>query len=284
MLAHLPSTKYLFFIWEFKMSNLIKYDAARYALEQAVSVDEVKDIRDKAQAMAAYAKQAKDTKLVEWATEIKVRAERKAGQMLAELNLKPGPKIIGSTLLPIDVSKTQSSRWQKLASVPDEQFEQAVSAAKEVAGEVTTAAMLRIERAQNSKPVKPEQPAPLLENEKKLSTGSSLNSANSEELYNPADHELQEAKDAINDLAEQNAALRYKLGASILDATEEEKQIIYDEMIELNFRIRALEAEVYAITTMRDALMRENAQMKKQILSQAGLIKKLGGNSNVKAA
>lgn len=141
------------------MSNLVKYDAARYALEQAVSVDEVKDIRDKAQAMAAYAKQAKDTKLVEWATEIKVRAERKAGQMLAELNLKPGPKTISSSVLPIDVSKTQSSRWQKLAAVPGDQFEQAVIAAKEVAGEVTTAAMLRIERAQNPKPVKPTEPA-----------------------------------------------------------------------------------------------------------------------------
>ena len=72
-------------------------------------------IRYKAQAMAAYAKQAKDTELVEWATEIKVRAERRVGQMLAEMELKPGPKIIGSSKLPIDISKTQTSRWQKLA-------------------------------------------------------------------------------------------------------------------------------------------------------------------------
>lgn len=89
------------------------------------------------------------------------------------------------------------------------------------------------------------------------------------------EHELQEAKDAINDLAEQNNVLRYKLGVSVLDITDEEKQIIYDEMIEINARIKSLEAELSAITSMRDALMRENAEMKKQLLSQRNQIKKL---------
>ena len=134
-------------------TGLAKYDAARYALSVAVEVDEVKDIRDKAAAMAAYARQAQDKELLQWATEIKVRAERRAGQMLAEMELKPGVKSIGNVAVPIPqtldeigISKNQSSRWQKLAAVSNEKFEEAVAAAKEVAGEVTTAYLLKVEK------------------------------------------------------------------------------------------------------------------------------------------
>ena len=134
-------------------TGLAKYDAARYALSVAVEVDEVKDIRDKAAAMAAYARQAQDKELLQWATEIKVRAERRAGQMLAEMELKPGVKSIGNVAVPIPqtldeigISKNQSSRWQKLAAVANEKFEEAVAAAKEVAGEVTTAYLLKVEK------------------------------------------------------------------------------------------------------------------------------------------
>ncbi len=155
------------------MTNLIKYNAARIALAEAHSVDEVKDIRDKYEAMAAYARQAKDTEMIQWVTEIKVRAERRAGQLLAEMPKAKGTQVNGGitggpivvppvndakTLDQMGVSKNDSSRWQKLAAVPEEQFEQAVAAAKDIAGEVTTAAMLRAAKA--NEPEKPATPKP----------------------------------------------------------------------------------------------------------------------------
>lgn len=132
--------------------KLVRYDAARVALAEATRVDEVKDIRDKAQAMAAYARQAKDTELVEWATEIKVRAERRAGELLRDMadngqranRGRPDNSDSVSHLSDLGVTAKQSERWQKLAAVSEEKFEQAVAAAKEIAGEVTTAALLRL--------------------------------------------------------------------------------------------------------------------------------------------
>jgi len=143
------------------MTQLIRYEAARNALQVASTVDEVKDIRDKSEAMAAYARQAKDTELLKWATEIKVRAERRAGQMLAEMPKNPGKLRNSSlshdatataeppTLDALGVTRSDSSRWQKLAAIDEEKFEAAVAAAKDLSGEVTTAAMLR---AANGKP------------------------------------------------------------------------------------------------------------------------------------
>ena len=135
-------------------TQLVRYEAARTALAEAHRVDEVKDIRDKAEAMAAYARQAKDQELILWATEIKVRAERKAGELLAQVPRQqssgrpPANSIDRQTdyqkaLADSGLTQSAAYQYERLAAMPEDHFETAVAMAKDTAGQVTTAFMLR---------------------------------------------------------------------------------------------------------------------------------------------
>lgn len=135
------------------MTALVRYEAARSALAEAHRVDEVKDIRDRAEAMAAYARQAKDSELIQYATEIKVRAERRCGELLRTVERSGGGRppdnsskretSYQQTLNENDIPRATADRYQQLAAMPADHFETAVATAKATAGEVTTAFMLR---------------------------------------------------------------------------------------------------------------------------------------------
>lgn len=145
------------------MTALIRYDAARKAIAAAHRVDEVKAIRDKAEAVRTYAKLAGDLQLQNQACEIRLRAERRAGQLLIEMEKNPGtrgegrPRKDGTKirrsaittanrpkLEEIGVTKDQSSKWQRLALLTSEStFERALVQAREKNGELTNAALLR---------------------------------------------------------------------------------------------------------------------------------------------
>ena len=137
--------------------QLIRYEAARTALAECQRVDEVKDIRDKSLAMEAYARQAKDTGLMQMAAEIKVRAERRLGEMLREQKEAGGmnsgqllrgsdmePRSAAPTLAEVGIDKKLSMRSQQLAAMPEQHFEAAIASAKETARAVSTTYMLRL--------------------------------------------------------------------------------------------------------------------------------------------
>jgi hypothetical protein len=122
-----------------RMTGLTRYEAARSALAEARSVDEVKDIRDKAQAMRAYARMANDTQLESDATELRLRAERRLGIMLSQQELHRGgrPSKTGSSeepvfkLADVGIDKKLSARSQKIGGIGEQAFEAMVDSMRQ---------------------------------------------------------------------------------------------------------------------------------------------------------
>jgi phage N-6-adenine-methyltransferase len=137
-----------------RMTELIRYEAACRALYEAKSVDEVKDMRDKASALKAYARQAKNRQLEIDAAEIRMRAERRIGELM-EYQRKTvgmnrganGSVVSGSerdpvkddrpTLADAGIDKHLADRARKMAAVPEEKFEAALGEWREKVQEET---------------------------------------------------------------------------------------------------------------------------------------------------
>ena len=123
--------------------QMIRYEAARQAIAEYKTVDEVKDFRDKALAIEAYAKQANDYELERDAAIARVRAERRCGELLADMEKAKGAAEAGTnrgttrsydatssqprSLSDLGITKDQSSKWQRLAAAPEAEFEAAIS-------------------------------------------------------------------------------------------------------------------------------------------------------------
>jgi len=135
---------------------------ARRTVEKAKTVQELKGVRDKAEAVRQYAKQAgMGLEIQNHCAEVKILAERKTGGLLDQMGLGPGnPQWShGATkakLADLGLNKTQSSRWQAEAAVPEADFAKHVKDTQEAGKELTSLSVVRL--AKRRKPTKGKTP------------------------------------------------------------------------------------------------------------------------------
>ena len=120
--------------------SMVRYEAACRALAEAKAVDEVKEIRNQAEAMRAYAKQAENKQLETDAAEIRIRATRRIGELMSlqrdagaglmnrgggdqktdhRVENKPGE----ITLSEAGIDKNLANEARKLAAIPETEFD-----------------------------------------------------------------------------------------------------------------------------------------------------------------
>jgi len=135
--------------------QLVKLDAARRALAAASTLQEIKEIRDQAEAIRQYVKVAGyHLGYQNQAAETKIRAERKAGELLKQMEKqKPGEykRLHDATVTPslkdLGIEKTQSMRWQQIADLPEESFENKIEEVKQKYEELTQSIFLQLSKS-----------------------------------------------------------------------------------------------------------------------------------------
>lgn len=126
--------------------ELVKYDAMITAIAICESVDEVKDIRDKAIALEVYAKQAKNYDAERKCATVRVRAERQCGLLLQKIDKATGGQPFQNpttsemvevetdkpkTIKEMGLTHKESASFQKLADIPEDVFEKRIQAVLE---------------------------------------------------------------------------------------------------------------------------------------------------------
>ena len=127
-------------------TGLIRYDAMCNAIVECERIDEVMGIRDTAKALKAYLHEAQNVEAELKVARIRLRAERRAGEILREMadggqRAKSGDAgggtdgkgvrpSVAPTLADLGISKYESSMFQKLAALPEDKFEAALACQK----------------------------------------------------------------------------------------------------------------------------------------------------------
>lgn len=252
-----------------KQNPLAHYEAACVAIYAAETTDEVLNILDQTAMMAAYSRIRKNVELEKSAFNIRIRAERKLGEMLIAQKETHGLRKAGRpkkesvpprnqfiqppSLSEMGISKKLSSRSQKLASIPDDEFEEHLENHTVRIAAENASTINKLEKAGEK-------------NKKKLTHAIESDDENSD---------LQEAHDTIIALSDENEALKDRLAVHLMDGSPEEKEQAAETIAALRAEVKTLQAELDAVKISRDGYQRENAQLKKQCQMQKKQIDKL---------
>lgn len=238
-------------------SVIVSMTRASMALAEAVTIGQTKTLIDVAYAAEIYSKRHHlSDEAIHQATAVKVEATRKLGEILkatpkAKARFDEGSKKVPSrndalTLEELGLSKKESAVAQKLASLPEDQFEQVRL------GNVTIAkAIAAVDAKPKEAPAKPALAvvAPVIA---------------PEDEYTPLDA----AQDQISELQAMLAV------ANMGDVSQEDKDQAKNLIAELREENRKLSINLKAVTTSRDTLMNELAMVKRQCISLQAKLKK----------
>jgi hypothetical protein len=137
------------------------YQAAQRALAECERVDECKNWADRAAALAAYARMAKNDNLRLLALRIQARAERRCGELLKQIQPAPGARTDlgtaptrGDAADAAGLSERQRKTALRIANVPQAVFERAVESSSPPT--ITQLA----ERGTAARPIQPTPPIP----------------------------------------------------------------------------------------------------------------------------
>lgn len=153
----------------------VELQRARLALEEAETLPEITTLIDRAEVVRLIARRAKLSLDAQndWA-EYKLDAERKAGQMLKEMEPRRGvrpadkspevtnnksPEVTNTPprLEDLGVSRMQSHKWQMLAELPEEEFEDYKAGARSGDKEITQAGALKLAKHNRREQAKHDQ-------------------------------------------------------------------------------------------------------------------------------
>ena len=234
-------------------SVILSLQRAQYALTEAKTIQQTKMVLDVAAAAEIYARRQKlGQEAEDMANTVKVDALQQLGAMLKAAPKNTGAKGIGKsavhienrtpTLEDIGIDKKTSAMAQKLASLPQAEFEQVRDGHQSIAK-----AIAKVE-ADKQNPKTAPKPAPAQPNP---------------EPEAPPDYtDLEAAYDQITEL--QSELVVARMG----DIPEDQKTQAAERIEALQAEVNTLTAVNRALVLSRDALMSEVAQLKKQCQMQ----------------